>query len=467
METAGSKAAAEAGLGEGRLGALAITFFVVSAAGPLVAMAGGIPITMLFGNGGGIPIVFAVLTVLLMLFAVGYTAMARRYRNAGAFYALVQAGLGLRMGGATGMIALLSYNGMQIGLYGLFGVAADALVQSLFGCVLPWWGYSLSALLLIGVLGYRQIDLSVRLLGLLCAGEYLVVLALDIAIISQGGDQGLSLQPFSADMILSGSPMIGLMLGFAAFIGFEATTIYSEEARDPERSIPLATYASLLVIGLFYTVSTWALVMALGTGNVAGILQSAADPTELLFDVAGRYTGAPLVTTMRILFVTSIFAAMLAFHNALARYAFALGRDGILPGFFGRSHPRHRSPHRGSIAQTLLAITAIILFAAAGADPILVVFTLPTALGTLGILLMMVLAAAAVIMFFMRQRDFPAARAFPAVLSFLGLLGITVLAATRFDVLTGAQDGYAVALPYLLVITAAVGAVIARPAARG
>jgi hypothetical protein len=92
---------------------------------------------------------------------------------------------------------------------------------------------------------------------------------------------------------------------------------------------------------------------------------------------------------------------------------------------------------------------------------------LPTALGTLGILLMMVLAAAAVIMFFMRQRDFPAARAFPAVLSFLGLLGITVLAATRFDVLTGAQDGYAVALPYLLVITAAVGAVIARPAARG
>ena len=50
---------------------------------------------------------------------------------------------------------------------------------------------------------------------------------------AQGGDNGLSLASFSPHYVLSGSPMIALMLGFSAFIGFEATAIYSEEARIP------------------------------------------------------------------------------------------------------------------------------------------------------------------------------------------------------------------------------------------
>lgn len=63
-------------LRKGSLGVLGIAFFVISAAAPLTAMAGGAPVAMLLGNGAGIPFAYVIVAVLLLIFAVGYTAMA-------------------------------------------------------------------------------------------------------------------------------------------------------------------------------------------------------------------------------------------------------------------------------------------------------------------------------------------------------------------------------------------------------
>ena len=83
-------------------------------------MAGGAPVAMLLGNGPGIPLAYVVVSVILLIFAVGYTAMARHHTSTGAFYSFVTRGLRQPAGGAAAMIALLGYNAMQIGLYGLF-----------------------------------------------------------------------------------------------------------------------------------------------------------------------------------------------------------------------------------------------------------------------------------------------------------------------------------------------------------
>jgi amino acid transporter len=103
-------------LRHGRLGVFAVAFFVISAAAPLTAMAGGAPVAMLLGNGPGIPLAYVVVSVILLIFAVGYTAMARHHTSTGAFYSLVSRGLRQPAGGAAAMIALLGYNAMQIGL---------------------------------------------------------------------------------------------------------------------------------------------------------------------------------------------------------------------------------------------------------------------------------------------------------------------------------------------------------------
>src|SRR5690606_36490856 len=112
--------------------------------------------------------------------------------NAGAFYAYAARGLGGHMGGAVAITAMVSYKAMQFGLIGLLG-GISAGVFGQFGLTLDWWVYSLIAILLVGILGYRQVDLSARVLIVLVALEYVIVFIVDFAILFAGGDQGNSL----------------------------------------------------------------------------------------------------------------------------------------------------------------------------------------------------------------------------------------------------------------------------------
>ncbi len=91
------------------LGLIAVTFMVVSAAAPLTGVAGAVPIAFLLGNGTGVPATFLFMTIVMLLFAVGYVAMSRHVSNAGAFYAYAARGLGGGAGGAVSMIAIVAY----------------------------------------------------------------------------------------------------------------------------------------------------------------------------------------------------------------------------------------------------------------------------------------------------------------------------------------------------------------------
>jgi amino acid transporter len=449
-------------LRRGVLGAAAITFFVISAAGPLVAVAGGAPVGMLFGNGAGMPAAYLVATAILIVFSVGYTAMARHVQSAGGFYAFTAAGLGPVAGGAAAMIAALSYNAMQIGIYGMFGRAASALIADVAGWSAPWWAGAFAAMAVVGACGWRRIDISARILGVLAAGEYLCVLALDVLILRRGGSEGVSALPFTPVAFLTGSPAIGLLFCFASFIGFEATTIYAEEAKDPERTVPLATYLSVGLIGSFYAFTSWCMVLGAGPERLVPWLRAAPDPTRLLFQLSDRYAGPGLTLALGVLFVTSVFAGLLAFHNAAARYFFALGRDGLMPSALGRTHRTHQSPHLGSLTQTAIAFAVVAAFALAGLDPVLTLFNWLTNVATLGVLVLMALASFAAVAFFRGRR--PAA----PLASGLALSGVAALAAANFGLLTGASRTLAVLLPASLAIAAALGALLGlrqKPAA--
>lgn len=399
-------------LRSGRLGVIAIAFIVVSAAAPLTAMAGGAPVAMLVGNGRGIPFAYLIVSAMLLLFAVGYTAMARHHTSTGAFYAYVARGLGQHAGGAAAWIALLGYNAMQIGLYGLFGSATASFCADNLGFDPPWWACAFVAWAVIALLGYRQVDLSVKVLGVLVAAEFLIVLLLDGAIIGKGGEGGhsgvashLAWDSFSFDALTSGSLAIALLFNSASYIGFESTTIYSEEAKDPRRTVPRATYLAVAVIGVFYSITTFLMVSAQGGSTLVEHLGGLKpDPTVFLFELGDTYLGSSATKVMSLLFATSVFAALLAFHNAVARYLFALGREGLVPARLGHTHTVHLSPHMGSISQTVLAAVVLTIFVVTDKDPVLALFTWLTQLGTLAILFLMAFASLAVVVFFAKYR---------------------------------------------------------------
>ncbi|NUT87343.1 APC family permease [Pseudomonas corrugata] len=430
-------------LKRGALGVGFIIFFVVSAASPLSVIAGGFPIGIMLGNGAGTPALLILALLVLLMFSVGYTTMSRHVTNAGGFYAFTSRGLGGLAGGAAGVLAMFAYNILQVGLYGMFGGVVSGTMASVFGLELPWWAYSLMAMASVAILGYRKIDLSARVLSVIVIAEYLAILTLDFAILSTGGDSGVNLDAFDRSHVFSGTPSIGLLFCFAAFIGFEATTIYGEEARNPQRTIPIATYCSVLLIGGFYALSVWSMVVGVGADKIVPMLQALQDPTTFIYGMSDHFVGPHLTQIIRVLFMVSIYAGLLAFHNAAARYFYAIGRDGLLPRQLGTTHRVHQSPHMGSVLQSLISAVVVLIFAAMDADPILQLFAWLSNLATLCVILLMALTSAAVFAF---SRSHPELRLglwrggiFPA-LSCLVLLAVLIIAVLHFDVLTGASQ---------------------------
>ncbi|MBT2340009.1 MULTISPECIES: APC family permease [Pseudomonas] len=457
-------------LRRGALGVGFIIFFVVSAASPLSVIAGGFPIGIMLGNGAGMPALLILALLVLLMFSVGYTTMSRHVTNAGGFYAFTSRGLGGLAGGAAGVLAMFAYNILQVGLYGMFGGVVSGTMESVFGLAMPWWSYSLMAMASVAILGYRKIDLSARVLSVIVIAEYLSILALDFAILRSGGDSGINLDAFDRSHVFSGTPSIGLLFCFAAFIGFEATTIYGEEARNPQRTIPIATYCSVLLIGGFYALSVWSLVVGVGADKIVPMLQALQDPTTFIYGMSDHFVGPYLTRIIRVLFMVSIYAGLLAFHNAAARYFYAIGRDGLLPRQLGTTHRVHQSPHMGSALQSLISAVVVLIFAAMDADPILQLFAWLSNLATLCVILLMALTSAAVFAFSRRHPELKlgvwCGRIFPG-LSCLVLLAVLVIAVLHFDVLTGASQALSYGLCAIIPAALLAGVFLAARLRKG
>lgn len=427
----------------GSLGVGPIVFMVVAAAARLTVIGGSAPLGILLGNGVGFPSLFAAAAVVLLFFSVGMVAMTRKVPKPGAFFTYVGYGLGKPAGLATAYLALLTYPTIQIAVYGYVGYILEVSVTGLGGPDVPWYVFSLAAIVIVGVLGYRPIDLSSKVLAFLLVAEVGIVLALVAAVVIAGGAQGLSLAPFEPNNIFSGSPGVGLMFAIAAFIGFEATAIFRDEAKNPDKTIPRATYIAVIGIGLFYTLASWALVMAWGPDSVVGV--AAENPGAMVIITTMNYLGVVGEIIMNILLITSMFACVLSFHNVITRYQHTMSNAGLLPSRVGTVHARHFSSHVSSLVQTVTAFVLLVVFALLGLDPMLQVFTWFSGVATLAIALLMALTSVAVIVYFARtmsDRRLWNAVVAPAI-GFVGLLGSAVIIGINFPMLVGdvAADG--------------------------
>jgi amino acid transporter len=223
--------------------------------------------------------------------------------------------------------------------------------------------------------------------------------------------------------------------------------------------VPRATYISVILIGVFYILTSWLMVMGVGVDKLMPTLQGLPDPAMFLFDLSGRYLGGPLTTVMGVLFMTSVFAAVLAFHNAVARYKFVAGREGILPASVGVTHDRFQSPHVGSMIQTALALVVVTVFVVLGLDPVLNLFVWLTQLGTLAVLGLMALTSFAVVAFFAsdaRGEGAIGTKVLPVVTG-LVMAYLFVIIFRDFDTLTGAAGWLGWGLPALVPVFGLIG----------
>jgi amino acid transporter len=159
----------------------------------------------------------------------------------------------------------------------------------------------------------------------------------------------------------------------------------------------------------------------------------------MLFSMA-----SPLVADIAtVLFMTSLFAAMISFHNAVARYMFALGRERLLPAALARTEPGTGAPRVASVTQSAVGLVVIAVFALAGWDPMVRLFFWGGTTGAFGVLCLLVATSVAVLAFFARApRDENAwHRLIAPALAAVALLAMVWAGLANYATLLGVAPG--------------------------
>ncbi|HEX2398706.1 MAG TPA: APC family permease, partial [Mycobacterium sp.] len=260
--------------------------------------------------------------------------------------------------------------------------------------------------------------------------------------------------------IFSGSVGIGLLFALISYVGFEATAIFRDEARTPERTIPRATYAALILIGVFYAVTSWALIS--GWGDAESVQRATDSGSTFLADTAERYIGLVGTDIITVLYFTSLFACILSFHNVASRYVFALSQRDVLPASLSYAHGRHGSPHLASLWISGVVAVSVVLAVAFNLDPAAQFYTWFAGATTVGFVVLLIATSVAVLVFFARDRRGHShwrVRIAPA-LGLVGLAAGLILIVANLKDLVGGSAVLGWVIVGLLVIAFALGVVV-------
>ncbi|MFI6251843.1 APC family permease [Streptomyces sp. NPDC051016] len=450
------------------LGVLGILFFVLSAQAPLTGIAGAVPIAVGIGNGAGVPAAYLAAGLVVLLFSVGFVAMGRHVVDAGAFYTYIGKGLGRPAGSGSAGVALFAYCTVQAAMYGLYGATVSGLVEHYGDVHIAWWVWTLVTMVIVQVLGASGIEMGARILAVFVLAEFSILIAFAVVtLVKGGGPAGLGFtDSFSPSAALKGAPGVALMFAVASMFGFEATAIYGEEAREPRKTVPRATYLSVAVVTGFFAFVSWMLISAHGASRAtadAGKALQSGDATSFVFAPIADLFGGWANDVLPILLATSLFAGILAFHNSANRYLFSLGREGLLPHGLTAINRRH-SPWAAGIVQTAISVLLVMPFAILGKDPVLTLFSWFSGVAVLGIMLLYFLTSVSVIVFFRRSGvdTRPWNTLIAPVLGALGIAGAIWLIVENFTTLIGGDRTTAVWLQATVPAVLILGVVAAR-----
>ncbi len=212
--------------------------------------------------------------------------------------------------------------------------------------------------------------------------------------------------PFGIGGIFRGASII-----FFAYIGFDQISTSAEETKNPARDLPIGIFVSLLVCTVLYIAVTVVL-----TGDVSYTKLDVASPVSHALVLLGLNVAGSIIAVGAICGLTTVLIVLL---YGQSRIFFSMARDGLLPGFFSRVHPRFRTPYLSSL------LVGLVVAAIAGFIPIDVVAEL-TNIGTLAAF---VLVAAGVLVLRRTQPDLKRGYRVPFVpfVPILSMIGSAVL----------------------------------------
>jgi len=295
--------------------------------------------------------------------ALAYAELAASIGGCGSAYGYSYAGLGEIVAWMIGWDLILEYSVATSAVAIGWSAYADNALEAV-GLALPpalqqgpleggWINLpaalivlTLGVLLSIGVRESARVNAVMVLVKLSAIAVFVIVAASHVEPANWS-----PFMPFGWSGVMGGAALI-----FFAYIGFDAVSTAAEEARNPQRDLPIGILVSLAVCTVIYI-----LVAGLLTLVVAYPSLNVGSPVADVMLRLGYPWAAGVIAAGAIAGLTTV---MLVLYYGLTRVFLAMSRDGLLPPIFARVHPRTATPVR------VILISGLLMAAIAGFTPI-------------------------------------------------------------------------------------------------
>jgi amino acid transporter len=409
-------------------------------------------------SGGSTPLAFLLGGIACLALAFVVIGFTRRMASAGYAYTYASRSLGKEAGFMAGWLYFFGFICfVPMTMSGVGYLAADLLGLN------PklWILFFFIGMVLFVVLSTIKIKVTTRVQLVIGIVTVVIILIVDLVTTSKGGSHGQALSAFTFGHSLKGGfsgVFYGIIFGVTSYIGFETAADFGEETAHPRRNIPIAIIVATVFAVILYLWTTYSIDIGFGVNNGA---KFGADPVALK-TTATAFVGSWLGTLVEIGGMCAAFIVCVACATAAARTLFAMGREGVLPAAFGRTHPRFKTPVNATIAVTVVATVMALVMGyplsdAAFGQPFSNYYFWAT-VGTLVIIVVYVMLCIGGIVFFWKTRDTRNWNPFVHVV--VPVIGAVVFAAAWYGSVHPTPPGILKWTPYVAVAWLIIGVAV-------
>lgn len=306
--------------------------------------------------GGHLPLVVAITMVAMLLTALSYAKMTRKYPVAGSVYSYVNRSMNPKLGFIAGWAIMADYLLMPMICYLYFALYLNYAYPSL-----PIWAYVVMSVVIVtvfnmlGVQVAAGVDTILSIIGIAFVVATIICSALYI---TNGGGTGSLWVPevlynaktFTLSGIIAASAILCV-----AFLGFDAVTTLAEETINPEKNMGRAVLGVCIGAGIGFIITAYFMCAAWPTAW-SEIQDSGIALTDFYVKI-----GYPIFNILFVWFNTiACIAISVSAQLAVSRIMYGMGRDGFLPkSFFGYLNPKTKVPVKNILLTSAVGLTAI------------------------------------------------------------------------------------------------------------
>jgi putrescine importer len=305
-------------------------------------------------SGGRLPVAYAVTTIAMIFTALSYARMSAAIPVAGSAYTYTQRTFGAPVGFLAGWSLLLDYLFLPMINYLVIGIYLNAAVPAL-----PQWAIVLIAIGIVTVLNIIGIVSVARANFLIIAIQAVFIVVFIIMALSKvaGIGEVNLMAPFTGDGTAGGlSPILaGAAILCLSFLGFDAVSTLSEEAKDAKRTVPQAIMLATVISGVIFIVLSYVSQLVFPSNKFADVDSGSLD---VMVAAGGQFLNAFFTAA----YVAGALGSALTSQASVARILYAMGRDGILPRkVFGHVSPRFSTPVYAILVVSIVSLLAIVI----------------------------------------------------------------------------------------------------------